>query len=88
MTVAYPFPFLKDEFKDKRVLVTGGTKGMERRWCAALRWVELPLRPQHAPHCMLISSLHCLYRLILELRKEFRTSLTAFFRNGAAWMFW
>ncbi len=28
MTIAYPFPFLKDEFKDKRVLVTGGTKGM------------------------------------------------------------
>src|SRR6202048_1549934 len=28
MTMAYPFPFLKDEFKDKRVLVTGGTKGM------------------------------------------------------------
>jgi NAD(P)-dependent dehydrogenase (short-subunit alcohol dehydrogenase family) len=28
MTIAYPFPFLKDEFKDKRVVVTGGTKGM------------------------------------------------------------
>ena len=28
MTMAYPFPFLKDEFKGKRVLVTGGTKGM------------------------------------------------------------
>lgn len=28
MTITYPFPFLKDEFKDKRVLVTGGTKGM------------------------------------------------------------
>src|ERR1700751_4488813 len=28
MTIGYPFPFLKDEFKDKRVVVTGGTKGM------------------------------------------------------------
>jgi NAD(P)-dependent dehydrogenase (short-subunit alcohol dehydrogenase family) len=28
MTMAYRFPVLKDEFKDKRVLVTGGTKGM------------------------------------------------------------
>src|ERR1700745_2237629 len=28
MTIAYPFPFFKDEFKDKRVLVTGGAKGM------------------------------------------------------------
>jgi NAD(P)-dependent dehydrogenase (short-subunit alcohol dehydrogenase family) len=28
MTMAYRFPVLKDEFKGKRVLVTGGTKGM------------------------------------------------------------
>ena len=28
MTMAYPFPVLTDEFKGKRVLVTGGTKGM------------------------------------------------------------
>src|SRR6266446_298539 len=28
MTTAYPFPVSGDEFKDKRVLVTGGTKGM------------------------------------------------------------
>jgi NAD(P)-dependent dehydrogenase (short-subunit alcohol dehydrogenase family) len=24
----YPFPFLPDEFKDRRVLITGGTKGV------------------------------------------------------------
>ena len=29
--IAYPFPVSGDEFKDKRVLVTGGTKGMERQ---------------------------------------------------------
>jgi NAD(P)-dependent dehydrogenase (short-subunit alcohol dehydrogenase family) len=28
MTTSYPFPVLGDEFKGKRVLVTGGTKGM------------------------------------------------------------
>src|SRR5258708_35172258 len=28
MTMAYRFPVLKDELKGKRVLVTGGTKGM------------------------------------------------------------
>jgi aryl-alcohol dehydrogenase-like predicted oxidoreductase len=28
MTMTYPFPVSGDEFKDKRVLVTGGTKGM------------------------------------------------------------
>jgi NAD(P)-dependent dehydrogenase (short-subunit alcohol dehydrogenase family) len=28
MTVTYPFPVSKDEFRGKRVLVTGGTKGM------------------------------------------------------------
>jgi len=28
MTMLYRFPVLKDEFKGKRVLVTGGTKGM------------------------------------------------------------
>src|ERR1700681_4592443 len=28
MTVPYPFPVSGDEFKGKRVLVTGGTKGM------------------------------------------------------------
>jgi hypothetical protein len=28
MTLAYPFPVSGDEFKGKRVLVTGGTKGM------------------------------------------------------------
>ena len=28
MTMAYCFPVMKDEFKDKRVWVTGGTKGM------------------------------------------------------------
>jgi NAD(P)-dependent dehydrogenase (short-subunit alcohol dehydrogenase family) len=28
MTTPYPFPLLAEEFKDKRVLVTGGTKGM------------------------------------------------------------
>src|SRR6266852_7520765 len=28
MTMTYPFPVLGDEFKGKRVLVTGGTKGM------------------------------------------------------------
>ena len=28
MTTEYPFPFLDGEFKDKRVLVTGGTKGI------------------------------------------------------------
>src|SRR5260370_25152635 len=28
MTIVYAFLFLKDEFKDMRVLVTGGTKGM------------------------------------------------------------
>jgi hypothetical protein len=31
MTTAYPFPVSGDEFKDKRVLVTGGTKGMGER---------------------------------------------------------
>jgi NAD(P)-dependent dehydrogenase (short-subunit alcohol dehydrogenase family) len=30
MTIAYPFPVSGDEFKGKRVLVTGGTKGMGR----------------------------------------------------------
>src|SRR5437588_10058414 len=28
MTLTYPFPVSGDEFKGKRVLVTGGTKGM------------------------------------------------------------
>src|SRR5712675_1060772 len=28
MTMTYPFPVSADEFKGKRVLVTGGTKGM------------------------------------------------------------
>jgi NAD(P)-dependent dehydrogenase (short-subunit alcohol dehydrogenase family) len=28
MTMTYPFPISRDEFKGKRVLVTGGTKGM------------------------------------------------------------
>jgi NAD(P)-dependent dehydrogenase (short-subunit alcohol dehydrogenase family) len=28
MTTAYPFPVSEDEFKGKRVLITGGTKGM------------------------------------------------------------
>ena len=28
MTNSYPFSVSSDEFKDKRVLVTGGTKGM------------------------------------------------------------
>jgi NAD(P)-dependent dehydrogenase (short-subunit alcohol dehydrogenase family) len=28
MTTAYPFSVLNDEFKGKRVLVTGGTKGI------------------------------------------------------------
>ena len=28
MTATYPFPVSKDEFRGKRVLVTGGTKGM------------------------------------------------------------
>jgi NAD(P)-dependent dehydrogenase (short-subunit alcohol dehydrogenase family) len=28
MTTTYPFPVSGDEFKGKRVLVTGGTKGM------------------------------------------------------------
>jgi NAD(P)-dependent dehydrogenase (short-subunit alcohol dehydrogenase family) len=43
MTTVYPFPVSDSEFKDKRVLVTGGTKGMgeaivrryiraDRRW--------------------------------------------------------
>ncbi|HXJ96639.1 MAG TPA: SDR family oxidoreductase [Terriglobia bacterium] len=30
MTTTYPFPVSGDEFKDRRVLVTGGTKGMGR----------------------------------------------------------
>jgi hypothetical protein len=30
MTMAYPFPVSGDEFRGKRVLVTGGTKGMGR----------------------------------------------------------
>ena len=28
MTTTYPHPLIENEFKDKRVLVTGGTKGM------------------------------------------------------------
>jgi NAD(P)-dependent dehydrogenase (short-subunit alcohol dehydrogenase family) len=28
MTTSYPFPVFGDEFKGKRILVTGGTKGM------------------------------------------------------------
>jgi NAD(P)-dependent dehydrogenase (short-subunit alcohol dehydrogenase family) len=36
MTMTYPFPVLADEFKGKRVLVTGGTKGMGKLWCAVL----------------------------------------------------
>ena len=28
MTATYPFPVSKDEFRGRRVLVTGGTKGM------------------------------------------------------------
>src|SRR6476661_10527741 len=28
MTMTYPFPVSGDEFKGKRILVTGGTKGM------------------------------------------------------------
>jgi NAD(P)-dependent dehydrogenase (short-subunit alcohol dehydrogenase family) len=28
MAITYPFPVSEDEFKGKRVLVTGGTKGM------------------------------------------------------------
>jgi len=28
MTMTYPFPISGDEFKGKRVLVTGGTKGI------------------------------------------------------------
>lgn len=28
MTAPYPFPISADEFKDKRVLVTGGTRGI------------------------------------------------------------
>ena len=28
MSISYPFPVFPDEFKGKRVLITGGTKGM------------------------------------------------------------
>ena len=31
MTEPYPFPTSADEFADKRVLVTGGTRGLVRR---------------------------------------------------------
>jgi hypothetical protein len=31
MTTAYPFSVASDEFKGKRVLVTGGTKGIAFR---------------------------------------------------------
>ena len=68
MTIAYPFPVLKDEFKDKRVLVTGGTKGMGeamvRRFTLGGAFVATTARSP----LLLISSLRCLYRLILELR--------------------
>ena len=30
MTNGYPFSLSSEEFKDKRILVTGGTKGVER----------------------------------------------------------
>jgi NAD(P)-dependent dehydrogenase (short-subunit alcohol dehydrogenase family) len=36
MTNSYPFTVSGDEFKGKRVLVTGGTKGVGKRFYAAL----------------------------------------------------
>jgi NAD(P)-dependent dehydrogenase (short-subunit alcohol dehydrogenase family) len=38
MTMAYYFPVLKDEFKGKRVLVTGGTKGMGEAMVRRFAW--------------------------------------------------
>src|ERR1700746_3816126 len=38
MTRPYRFPALKDEFKGKRVLVTGGTKGMGEAMVRRFAW--------------------------------------------------
>ena len=41
MPVTCPFPVSGAEFKGKRVLMTGGTKGMGELWCVALPWAVL-----------------------------------------------
>ena len=50
MITVYPFPVSGDEFKNKRVLVTGGTKGMGeaivRRFTLSGAAVATTARPQ------------------------------------------
>ena len=59
------FLYIPDEFKDKRVLVTGGTKALERPLCAGLRRRERLLLRLHVLLCQWDRSPRSLCRRIL-----------------------
>ena len=87
MTNSYPFVVFGDEFKDKRVLVTGGTKGVGE---AIVRRFELSgasvattaLRRLQAR--LLLS----LYRRISERPAVSKTSSIAFSKSGVGSTYW
>jgi len=86
MTQTYPFAVSSDEFKSKRVLVTGGTKGMGEATCVALiercagrndGTLPLPQGQNHPCSCKQTSALQTV---------SGRLS-TASSRSGMGWIF-
>ncbi len=70
----YPFHVNTEEFKNKRVLVTGGTKGAAPR--------------QPARHCPKINDLRFSFRLTWGVRPEYSSSPTVSFASGAESTSW
>jgi hypothetical protein len=88
MTNSYPFVVFGDEFKGKRVLVTGGTKGVGE---AIVRRFELSVPrspPPRALRRLQAWLLLSLYRRISERPAVSKTSSIAFSKSGVGSTYW
>ena len=86
MTSAYPFSVLGNEFKGKRVLVTGGTKGMGE--AIVRRFTLSGARSQRlrGPHYHMGRAHRYSCKQISAPPKGLRSWLTASRRRGTGWI--